>query len=1364
MVARADLEVTLKAIDRASPTVKQLESSIIRFVGAVSASIAALAAITFPIVQATKFDRALRDVQKTTGFADTEIRQLGKDILQLSTTLDTSAVSLAGIAAAAGQLGLGTQGTAAILAFSESVARAATTLDLSTDAAARASAKLVNIFQLDIGQVENLFSTINALSNTTTANAGELIDTMARIGATANLTAQQVGALSATSVDLGVSAEVAGTSLLKVFSRIQSNAQGFADAIGVSLSEFTSLPALDRFRAFLTFLSSQTDEVQAKLITTLAGGGRIFGLVNKLLGDASNNFAILDKNLATAEESFLSGQSAIEEYANISKALQIQLNILRNNFSALTTAVGQAFIPRLLELTEELTNFLQTPQAAQFFRQVGEAAQGFFEIIVKMVRAVGTLDIQFQNLLAVLKAIIALQFARILGGIASRLVLTVTSLTGLASAAAFANGPLAVTLGLFGRSRAAGATFATAIRLVTASITAGIVPALTLAIESFVAFFPIVAIGALAAIAAFIIFEDTITSAFGKVAEFFGFVTDEQAAAGKKSQAALQANITALEESTAKILTAEKELAQSGNQLPDESFAELIEKDVLLLNEALLIAQERIRILGSLAEEAARKAEALRATSASFTEDIGEQIKEVTRLAIEQAKVLIELEQARIRAAEAEGAADEFDPGATADPGAARDVLGLEERLAEIDAERAAAQEFIEAKQREVVRAKQEALELDEKATQAAQEQLKIFENTVGLLSNDLQRAFKLEVDARQAEVELADLEVTLANLQTQIEEQPLVAAGGGTQAQQAEFFRLRDAAEAAQKAIDDFGPTAENARKAADDFAESSLNLGEALVFDRGLQSLAVTAKGLEAVESFLGQLPPAAKETGEALEEAFIKGAVAAVKQQDALQDLLVAQEETKKELAAIAKAAESVFNNTATEVRAFARSVLTSVEEFRINLARRPLELAFKVRQEEIREALSTIETERERLTKRLEELEEEDANSRLSASIVFEKNKTKAALAELETRGRALEDLERANNRRRLENEFAAIQERTNELLARARQAAEQGNLSEALGLKELAKTQIPDLFKTLGQLGDLTTGEGRPLVSTESLEALLDQVQDLSGQVQTEIPGINQALKDSTEKALTDITAAVSQTTESLKTVTAQLGQMSAAITGFAQAIPAILRAIPAIEAAGGGIARGAGTPGAGDTSQAARNAVTGSVDAANAQTTAAEQAKAAQDRNTAALKEASDAFKAAAAARSEEETRRQQGILGGATGGQIRGRGTGTSDSILARVSNGEFIMNAATTRFFGSKFFHGLQNFAKGGFSVPAFAGGGSVGNSVLTQAGGPPGSPVNITLPSGEQLRLATGVSTVEDIKRVFSREARKAGRRLR
>ena len=37
-----------------------------------------------------------------------------------------------------------------------------------------------------------------------------------------------------------------------------------------------------------------------------------------------------------------------------------------------------------------------------------------------------------------------------------------------------------------------------------------------------------------------------------------------------------------------------------------------------------------------------------------------------------------------------------------------------------------------------------------------------------------------------------------------------------------------------------------------------------------------------------------------------------------------------------------------------------------------------------------------------------------------------------------------------------------------------------------------------------------------------------------------------------------------------------------------------------------------------------------------------------------------------------------------ATGGYIRGAGTGTSDSIPVRVSNGESVMNANTTAMFG--------------------------------------------------------------------------------
>ncbi len=85
-------------------------------------------------------------------------------------------------------------------------------------------------------------------------------------------------------------------------------------------------------------------------------------------------------------------------------------------------------------------------------------------------------------------------------------------------------------------------------------------------------------------------------------------------------------------------------------------------------------------------------------------------------------------------------------------------------------------------------------------------------------------------------------------------------------------------------------------------------------------------------------------------------------------------------------------------------------------------------------------------------------------------------------------------------------------------------------------------------------------------------------------------------------------------------------------------------------------------------------------------------------------------------------------LPGYATGGEvpdrsIRGPGTGTSDSILARLSNGEFVNNARTVRFFGTGFFEQLARVARGGAGVesitdkigkksPRFRTGGLVGN----------------------------------------------------
>jgi hypothetical protein len=85
-------------------------------------------------------------------------------------------------------------------------------------------------------------------------------------------------------------------------------------------------------------------------------------------------------------------------------------------------------------------------------------------------------------------------------------------------------------------------------------------------------------------------------------------------------------------------------------------------------------------------------------------------------------------------------------------------------------------------------------------------------------------------------------------------------------------------------------------------------------------------------------------------------------------------------------------------------------------------------------------------------------------------------------------------------------------------------------------------------------------------------------------------------------------------------------------------------------------------------------------------------------------------------------------IFGFAEGGHIRGPGTGTSDSIPAMVSNGEFIVNARATRQWAPF----LQMINSG--RVPKFAAGGVVSGSPAIR---------RISALPGEGITLAPNLS---------------------
>lgn len=98
------------------------------------------------------------------------------------------------------------------------------------------------------------------------------------------------------------------------------------------------------------------------------------------------------------------------------------------------------------------------------------------------------------------------------------------------------------------------------------------------------------------------------------------------------------------------------------------------------------------------------------------------------------------------------------------------------------------------------------------------------------------------------------------------------------------------------------------------------------------------------------------------------------------------------------------------------------------------------------------------------------------------------------------------------------------------------------------------------------------------------------------------------------------------------------------------------------------------------------------------------------------------------------------GLSGFADGGAVYGPGSATSDSILARLSNGEFVMNARAVRLFGRDTFEALnRGFVPGTQRLPRFAEGGYVGGGVGGMAGNA-GTLVQVINATGAPVREET------------------------
>jgi hypothetical protein len=123
-------------------------------------------------------------------------------------------------------------------------------------------------------------------------------------------------------------------------------------------------------------------------------------------------------------------------------------------------------------------------------------------------------------------------------------------------------------------------------------------------------------------------------------------------------------------------------------------------------------------------------------------------------------------------------------------------------------------------------------------------------------------------------------------------------------------------------------------------------------------------------------------------------------------------------------------------------------------------------------------------------------------------------------------------------------------------------------------------------------------------------------------------------------------------------------------------------------------------------------------------------------------------------------------VAGYAAGDMVRGPGTGTSDSILAKLSNGEFVMRAAAVRHYGPDLLRQLNNR-----SLPRFAEGGQVGPRFVPDVSGPTPALIEQSSPAVQQpfanVALSIGGETYnvqapqEEFQRIIRNQRLKFGK---
>lgn len=317
-----------------------------------------------------EFESAMAGVAKTTDLTDVELSAMGDSIKKMATEIPATTTEIAGVAEAAGQLGIAKDG---LLDFTETMTMLGTATNMTADEGATMLAQFANITQMPTDEYSNLGSTIVALGNstaTTESKITEMAQGMAASATNAGISEDAILAMAAATASVGIEADAGSTSWSKFMQEMQSAVETgkgldqWAAVANMTAADFAKLWGQDAAQALNVWIQglgnaaaqgqSMTATLEALNITEVRE--------TRMLQSLANSGDLLTNALATGNQAWKQNTALQKEAATRYATTESKAKMLENRQKNLASTVGDQLNPlysNLLDIGTDVTGFFQ---------------------------------------------------------------------------------------------------------------------------------------------------------------------------------------------------------------------------------------------------------------------------------------------------------------------------------------------------------------------------------------------------------------------------------------------------------------------------------------------------------------------------------------------------------------------------------------------------------------------------------------------------------------------------------------------------------------------------------------------------------------------------------------------------------------------------------------------------------------------------------------------------------------------------------------------------------------------------------------------------------------------------------------------